>query len=249
MMLSSIFTGVFLLSTIAVPRDLLFAQRGTTASDTLGPIPRELAIAMLGGPATGSPRGPNIMVGSAPPEVPSELLPANGFEILGSVTYTGPGSAGRYTVIGTTTSDTDSILSRLRASWEKAGFKVPGSMQSFGGFVPAESLRPDRSYCRDSVTLGASTSARPQGGSYLRIYLNTGQRTSCNAPPFPAQYTNPMETPLPSLLAPPGMRMNGGGSGGAAGRESSASLQTEMTPGQLLAHYASQMQAQGWTLG
>lgn len=70
---------------------------------------------------------------------------------------------------------------------------------------------------------------------------------------------SPQDLPFPTLVAPPGTKTHPGGSsmsGGCRGEfcgrwaegETRASLDTSETPAALVAHYATQLLAQGWTL-
>ena len=56
---------------------------------------------------------------------------------------------------------------------------------------------------------------------------------------------------FPALEAPAGSRTVGtsGGGGSPDTRETSTTLQTSLTPQQLLAHYAAQLQKSGWSVG
>src|SRR5574338_513366 len=69
--------------TLALISSLAAAQRPGSRSESLEPIPRELALALMSfGPGM-SPN--NLLVGRAPDDIPPELIPP-GAEILGSVT-------------------------------------------------------------------------------------------------------------------------------------------------------------------
>jgi hypothetical protein len=215
-------------------------------------IPKELAIALLGGGRVPGQPPPEIFVGRAPNDFPTSLLPAGSVEILGGIRYsdTPTPRGNRGAAIFILRSNPDSALPAIYAAWERAGWKHPDLSQSRGGFVPAPITRPTF-YCSDSGFVTTVASARPAGGRYLRIDFSGAQ-------PFgPCDRRDPYVRPpnleaysFPTLVAPAGVTTSNSSLGQSSiGREAMAVLETELTPAQILAHYASQLKSAGWTVG
>jgi hypothetical protein len=229
--------------------------------DSNAPVPRELVVALLGagrGPGMDQ-QPPEIVVGRLPTGFPAELVPGN-VEILGGLHFAGTSAmrSRRATVIAIIPSNDKAVVSSLQSAWERAGWTMPRRMQSQGGFVPGgfvpggfvpESFSRPLLFCRDSSYLNAMVSPRPAGGKYLRLDVSTAQMSPCNATLIRDPEAQVDRAAFPALQAPNGVtHVNTSMGGSPFAREGSARLETDMTPAQLIAHYAGQLKAAGWTL-
>lgn len=244
------FTAI-VLATVAYHGTIARGQGRTSAVPDSLVVPRDLVEAIIGGYRTPGTPPPKILVGTLPDDFPRALLSAPNVEILGSVQF-GPlaGRGLRSTVIGVVRENPDSAISALKRIWESHGWKALGAAQSSGGFVPTPMTRPFL-YCSDSSVMTTFATPRSAGGNYLRFDFSTGQGPT----PCAMQAMRPITPPVPdysfpTLVAPAGARsLNNSMGGSASGREASVLLETDMTPTQLIAHYAPQLKTAGWTLG
>lgn len=134
------------------------------------------------------------------------------------------------------------ILTAYEQQVRAAGWSV-GSGSRAGGFMPAGAW-PWRSYQRGRrgpvITVNANDRDRNRTELRLRLEFEVERRMP---PPQPDGWDL-----MPSLLAPPGVAVEGGGGGGGESHWSSqASARTDMPIKDLVEYFASQLDAAGWS--
>lgn len=177
-------------------------------------------------------------VGALPSAFPSTLVPAGPVRIVGGMT------AGDEIMVVFSDS-TRRLTAVLEQQFEQAGFTRPAARPG-SGFSPGSG--PYTYFCKDST----SVSAEPLTGSdrnLARVSYRRMRGGNLCAPgprgPRPSQeYLR-----LPALRPPPGVQVGGsGGGGGSDGVNSRGEISgTALVPGVIVAHYAAQLVAAGWT--
>ncbi|CAN5811852.1 hypothetical protein BH23GEM8_BH23GEM8_09220 [soil metagenome] len=208
-----------------------------------GMVPMELVQHLVPGFSPGESGMPEVHVGIVPEAVASALALPPGARVLGSVIY--PRSS--RTVVAFPSPATAAIaameLRLLSSGWTRltverqSGF-AGGGMGNSAVFCRGDAERiqiaPGRLAGPDRVmTVLHSTDARfsPCEGRTGTL----GSRTS---------------NPIPSLTPPPGARVEGGGSGSGGDRaDARATIWTEESASDLVAHYAAQLVEHGWRAG
>jgi len=235
---------------VSVTPAVTVAQSAAKPPDAHDAIPRELVLALLNlGPGMG---GPDIRVGKAPDNIPSDLLPP-GLEILGSTTQFESS-----VIVLATREQPDSAVSRYEAHLLGAGWTKPPAPQAprLRGFVSASPGqvtydRPDMA-CRGEEFVTYTGTYRRNGGSLVKVTYSRGIRYSmCEARQDVTTYRSPYDAaPVPVLRAPFGAVTTDDNGMSAFGDNSfllSTRLGTRLTPGELVDHYDKQMRSQGWT--
>jgi hypothetical protein len=235
--------------TIAMPV-LAAAQPGTKSAESQEMIPRELAVALLSYSPSMVPN--DIRVGKAPDDIPPELVPA-GLQVLGSMTQFESS-----VIVLVAPQPPDSAIALIQNGLLGIGWTRPPIPQTRprSGFVPANDLsgayeRPEI-VCRADAFASFTSAYRRSGGSIVKISYNRGARFSaCKAPPDANTYRSPMEdAPIPTLRAPAGSITANGGAGMNGSMNNvtvSTRLSTRLKPGEVVAHYDTQMISAGWT--
>ena len=227
-----------------------FPARDTT------PVPRELAVALIqqyGG------ANPTIVVGRLPDSSLAPVVPS-GARILGGIASGGRrGPGGTSTTILEVTETPDSILNVIESTLERLEWRRPPMMRDpgeRGGFVMSSfpvmfGGRGTMSvaFCSDSALLTATASGAFDV-SIVRLMLNSEARGMCDERQDVAWRRMQM-LELPTLRPPPGASPTGGhgSSGGNDYRETSVQLGTRLSAAEVMAHFAPQLEEQGWTLG
>lgn len=246
----SVVLSMLFLASFGNSGDAAQAQQTSRAREQGGAVPRELVVAIIGGSRMTGPV-PELFVGRLPDGFPAELLPPKPLDILGGVRYPAQMPFGtRTTTIAVIRSNPDSALAAMHTAWVRSGWQHPYSGNpAMGGFITSPVTRPNLFYCTDSAFLTASTTPRAAGGSYVRVDLTTGQRsTPCSPQPVRPLPQYP-DIRMPTLVAPLGVKLSDNASSGSGwAREASTILETDMSPAELVAHYANQLTEQGWTL-
>jgi hypothetical protein len=224
--------------TFAAPAFLLL-MTGACARNrqsTVVSLPAPLVTALIndrGGATRGSPQ---FTVGSLPAGYPATLVPTGPVTIVGGMT------AGNE-IVAIFADSTRRLAAVLEQTFERAGFIRPAP-RATQGFSSAGG--PYSFFCNDSVMV----SAEPLAGSvrnFARVsYRRVRVGTACpTVDPPPPEH----QLALPALRPPVGVQVRGshGGSGGD-GVDSSAEITgPTLVPSVILAHYAAQLVAAGWT--
>lgn len=200
-------------------------------------IPAPLVAALLGEPIGGG-AARDIAVGTLPPGFPESLVPAGPVEILG-------GMVQGQTITVILADSTRRLAAVAEEQFERAGYTRPRERPGSGFFA---ARGPYTFFCRDNETVAAAPIA---GAQHHHVRLTYRRLTGGNA--F-CDRVSPEPTAdrlvLPELVAPPGLRVrtSGGGGSGSGGVESHAeAVGTRLVPAAVVAHYAKQLVAAGWT--
>jgi hypothetical protein len=230
------------------------AQPGPKPADPQDMIPRELAIALLSYSPGMAPN--DIRVGKAPDDIPPELVPP-GVQVLGSMTQ-----FENSVIVLAAPLAPDSAIALIETGLLGSGWTRPPMPQGRprNGFVPANDLsgtydRPQM-VCHGDAFASLTGTYRRSGGSIVKISYNRGARYSaCKTQPDANAYRSSTDdAPIPTLRAPEGSMMLGGGSGvtsrpgiGTSNVTMSTQLTSKLKPAEVVAHYDKQMIAAGWT--
>jgi hypothetical protein len=206
-------------------------------------IPLPLATALLNdrGIPTATRPAPRFAVGTLPDRYPVTLVPTGPVAIVGGMT-TGD------EVVAVFADSTRRLSAVFEELFTRDGFNRPPSSPG-AGFSPRSG--PYSYFCRDSETV----SAQPLTGANRNLVrvdyrVIRAQRACATADAFATHGL----LHLPELTPPPGARVSGshGASGGDGGPSSTISSSADLTgaalvPSAILAHYAAQLSAAGWT--
>lgn len=239
-------TGCLAGSTIAAAQ---LPARDTTA------IPRDLAAALI--TYTYGVYDPTFVIGRLPNPGIAPLIPP-GARILGGMTRGGRRGGGENsTTILEVRETPDSILNVIEVTLERLGWRRPpmtmGRGRGEGGFVSRETMVGPRhamsfAFCSDSSYI--TVSATPAGQlSFVRLVTSSDAPMMCDERRGRMMPQAVVE--LPTLVPPPGASTVGGhGSGGSDdSAESAVELSSRLSAADMVAHFAMQLEQQGWTLG
>lgn len=142
-------------------------------------------------------------------------------------------------------------LERLPDVLAGLGWTRPAELeQPGGGFRAAEPDGAPLQWCGQGRLLSAS-GLDHESGAYLRLAFGDGQRSMCNQEVVESRQNRlrlrPARIGLPSLRAPEGSVLRGGGSGMSGSHaQSEALIRTDLSAAALAAHFADQLAAEGW---
>lgn len=237
---------------------LVFPMAAGAQADTAF-VPRELATALVSTTDYSSSRA-RIVVGAFPTPVMASLVPPRGRVLGGLVHEDRRGNATRFTGLVSFLESPDSVATLFEQRMAQAGMEPPAmasSMGGRGGFASAAIIGIGRErplmFCADSASVTASVTEYSTG-SLLRITTQTSTRNTICDMQRSARVTGMIGGPdrieLPTLRPPRGAAGGPGGGGGSGTRQSSsAQYIARESVAELIAHFAPQLQEQGWTLG
>jgi hypothetical protein len=217
------------------------------------PIPRDLALALIG--ATFGYSEPALVIGRLPNPAMAPLIPP-GARILGGLSHGGRRRSGENnTTIIEVRETPDSIMNVLESTFERLGWRRPAMIADpaeRGGFVTRTIIGgpfggTTVGFCSDSSFVTAT--ATPAG------HVTIVRLSAMDATFMCDERRNEMRRfamlELPRLVPPPGASSIGGGgsSGSDNTRETSVELSSRLTAAEMIAHFAPQLETQGWTLG
>jgi hypothetical protein len=220
------------------PAFLLVIAAGCAGAGRPAPpsIPVPLAAALMDGWPSPARPPREFTVGTLPPGYPATLVPPGPVRIVGGMT-----AGDQITVIFA--DSTRRLAAVLEQHFQHAGFTRPAPSRG-SGFSTGSG--PYSFFCKDSAVV----SAEPLTGSERHLarvsYRRVRGRSPCatfDAEPLPGHLR------LPALTPPPGVHVRRSGSG-SAGDEVNSRAQlsgTALVPAAVLAHYAAQLVAAGWT--
>jgi hypothetical protein len=185
---------------------------------------------------------PDIVVGRMPTGFPEGVVPA-GARVVG-------GASGGYgtTAVVAVAQPAREAEAALRQALATAGWTDANRERQQSGFISSSQELPTI-FCRGETALNIAALPRDGGGSYLRLAQYSPQQgySPCEQEQLRPNRGN---SHVPALVGPPGARVHGMGTSTSfpEGSESTRGrVTTSMTPAQLLAHYAPQLQQAGWT--
>ncbi len=206
-------------------------------------IPIELARAMVGSPFGESEGRTRFFVGAPPGGLPSAIAIPEGARIVG-----GRISESGVTAVLAMNGQASIALDSITARMTRAGWKMP-PMEPRPGFVQYGPRGAGAWLCSDSAVVMANPAGRGTNANYLTVTHRRRERfDACEPRAQDGRFEPDLE--IPALQPPPGVRsMGGGGGGGGRDIHSATRLETTLDPTALLAHYAPQLRAAGWTVG
>ena len=198
-------------------------------------LPTPLVTALIDDRSSPTRAAPDYTVGRLPPGYPVTLVPSGPVRIVGGMTTGNE-------VIAVFADSTRRLAAVFEQLFEQAGFTRPAPSPG-SGFSSASG--PYSFFCGDS----GAVSAEPLVGSnrsFARVSYRRMQGASCRV--FD-RTPSPHELPLPELRPPAGAHVtrSHGGSGGEGVNSSAEMSGTDLLPSTILAHYAAQLVAAGWT--
>jgi hypothetical protein len=235
----------------------LVALAGGSRARAQETVPKELALA-LNAAAT---EGGDILVGAMPADLARDFPLPNGGRVLGSLITTS-----YVQVVVALPGGPDSALAYARRTLLEHGWLAPDPMQPrTGGLQYAPSIQLPRYFCRpgsvppDAISI--ATSFYGPTTTLLRLSRSrnpvceqaaAGQRGFAERVEF-VGISGPGQSPFAGVppLFPPGEVRNAAvacrSTSGMGGRSSQGQqLQSALSPGEILAHYAKQLDSAGW---
>ncbi len=202
-------------------------------------IPEALARALI---AQGYEQagGPTIVVGRVPEGWPAELVPPPPVTVLG-----GTSVASTLQAVFQYPADAEDPLDDFHTALASRGFTLP--KMAFGeGFRNSTIVM----LCRESLLAQVRVQTLDAGGAVVIVSLSPGAGICTGEfPGRPMRARDRMEMPLMKL--PPGVKRSSGGGccGGGDHTTHNISLITPVSCEEILAWYAEQLRAEGWTAG
>jgi hypothetical protein len=218
------------------------------------PIPRDLALALIG--STFGRSEPALVIGRLPNPAMAALIPP-GARVLGGISHGGRRRSGENnTTILEVRETPDSIINVLESTFERLGWRRPTMIADpaeRGGFVTRTIIGggpfggTSVGFCSDSSFVTAT--ATPAGHVTIVRLMAMDEGFMCDERRSAMHRFVQIE--LPRLVPPPGASSIGGGgsSGSDNTRETSVELSSRFTAAEMVAHFAPQLETQGWTLG
>lgn len=199
-------------------------------------IPAPLVSALIDDRGSPARPAPNYAIGTLPPGYPVALVPAGPVTIVG-------GMATGDQIVAVFSDSTRRLAAVLEQLFEKAGFVRPAPTPA-SGFSGGSG--PYSYFCADSGTVSA-TPLTGANRTFVRVtYQRMYRGFSCRVH---ERTVTPTQLVLPELRPPAGVhvtRSHGGSS--SDGIDASAEVTGNMlVPSVILAHYANQLVAAGWT--
>jgi hypothetical protein len=216
---------------------LTLASPSTAQTQSTDTIPKELVSLLLRGP--GSYPGDNfdIKIG-APENFPADLLPAG---VKPAVSTTSE----RYVTV---IAEAPNLSSKETLAFEREltarGWINPSAMSMRG--LLSSSMMPSLNVCKGDQYAMLTFSPRAAGGSYIRVSLNNDpRRGSCINTPRPMSFFADVD--VPQMFPPANVRAMGGGtSSGTDHYDQTVRMETTMSPGDVAAYYAGELEKAGW---
>ena len=209
------------------------------------PALREFIARALDYPSPEGTDGLTVLIGALPESLPLELPVPQGSRVIGSTIR--DSQLGGTEIVLDVDLPPDGVLGfyqeeLLRAGWEEAPQQPYG-----GGFVSAS--WPTANFClnQDEAQISINAFEIPDEATDVRLHIQSPVQYSACDPQVYGPYDEGSAT-IPELVSPSGSVVQSGGSSSGDGMaDTSAVLQTELSPGELASQYADQLVEIGWT--
>jgi hypothetical protein len=192
----------------------------------------------------GSSQDMTVYIGNMPKDLPYDLPTPDDARIIGSIT----GSWVDYMLIFETSLPPESIHEFYAQNLTDKGWHEGPTNQGQGGFVSTSDLF--RGYCHedDGAFLNVETPSISAEKTSIRLNLDVSPHPyNCDAAPVSSGSS--YENLIPQLEAPTGTLIQGASSGGSdRDAEVTASLQSDLSPVELVEFYNEQLLASGWKM-
>jgi hypothetical protein len=203
-------------------------------------VPEELVAALLTGFVAPGREFPEIVVGRVPDEMPFEVpLPPNA-RVVGAISRPTFGTL----VLSVPERPLDAMKA-YRDFLRRTGWDDPGREHGTG-FEPPRTVHSG-TFCQgESRSISTAAAQRSDKETFLQVqYREASGRSLCDQ----TQFENPRfeRGPMPTLYPPQNTSIVDASVGGGRNHsEASARLETDLDPAQLVAHYGTQLRADGW---
>jgi len=208
---------------------------------------RQLAGRLLTHPDPSDPLTVDLLPAGYPEDLPPELVDRTELRFLGSLVRRRSGALVGAELVFEGPGEPEVVIANYETvlvglGWERLDRTGPRG----GGFEPqglgAMSSLVDR---KKSAVLFLHAMDREGGGTELRVRYDADHAVEMIA--NMGHGMPPEASMLPRLKPPPGVKFHPEGGGGGGGRwKSEARAQTEMSPMELEAYFAKQLEAAGW---
>jgi len=215
---------------------VIIAACATSPHVTTMSLPAPLVTALISDRGTATRPAPAYVVSSLPPRYPLALVPSKPAIIVGGMTNGDE-------IVAVFADSTRRLAAVLEELFVSRGFTRPAPTPG-SGFMRGGG--PYTFFCLDSATIAAE----PLTGanrSLVRVTYRVvrGQRMCPTADP---SWSDNAQLHIPELTPPAGVRVGISRGGNGEGASSSTELSgTDLVPASILAHYAAQLSAAGWT--
>ena len=192
----------------------------------------------------GSSGDMTVYIGSTPEDIPYDIPVPDDAHTIGSII----GGWYDHMLLFDSSLDATAIREFYSKNLGEKGWQQVPSNAGQGGFVSQSDLY--RGYCREEgkAYLSVETPSIPEGKTSIRISLDTSPDPHmCNPEAANTGYSH--QDLLPQLKAPEGTLVQGGGAGMSdKDAEISATLESNLSPAELLDFYNQQLTDAGWKI-
>jgi len=192
----------------------------------------------------GSSQDMTVYIGSMPKDLPYDLPTPDDARMIGSIT----GSWVDYMLIFDTNLPSKSIHEFYAKTLIEKGWNEAPTNQGQSGFVSQSDLYSGYCHEDDDVFLNVETPSISDGKTSIRLNLDISPHPyNCDAAAVSSGYS--YEKLIPQLEAPNGTLIQSGGAGSSDhDAEVTASLQSDLSPVELVDFYNQQLLASGWKM-
>ena len=212
-------------------------------------VPRSLVERLLApeDPFSTEPEQATIFVGRLPEGLPVEIPIPDGFEVLGGWTRGGGrGGEEEIEIVLDAAMPAGEAVDAFRTRTSAGGWSEPEQPGMGHGGFGSRPLGETALFCRTErgPALFVRARDRRNAPTSVRLMLVTGTRHS---PCSPRSRGPHFESVIPDLSPPPGSRvLPQGGGGSDDDAHSTATLETDLDPAAIGAHYDAQLEEAGW---
>ena len=190
-----------------------------------------------------------ILIEDLPEDLPFELPLPQGARAIGSITVAWPGTEPTYThrLVIDTTLQPEALLEFFAENLTAAPWEHLSTMNS-SGFVEG-GIATDMYCYGDDTTVNINAWRLPAGSTDLQIYIDQDTGSAMCGGGLDMTTTNPALGMLPRLPRPDGVSIESPQYNNAGRNKAftSATLRTDLLPGELIELYNDGLAAQGWT--
>lgn len=192
----------------------------------------------------GSSQDMTVYIGSMPKDLPYDLPTPDDARMIGSIT----GSWVDYMLIFDTNLPSKSIHEFYAKTLIEKGWNEAPTNQGQSGFVSQSDLYSGYCHEDDDVFLNVETPSISDGKTSIRLNLDISPHPyNCDAAAVSSGYS--YEKLIPQLEAPNGTLIQSGGAGSSDhDAEVTASLQSDLSPVELVDFYNQQLLTSGWKM-
>lgn len=204
-------------------------------------VPQELVAALLVGMVAPESTNPEIVVGRLPDDLPFEVPRPEKARVVGALARSKSG-----TLVFSVAEPPLEAMKAYRELLRRTGWDDPGRERG-SGFQPPP-IAYSGMFCQgEKRSISTTAAERSDGQTMLQVrYAESGRYSPCDDRQRENMFSP--RGPMPTFYPPRGASIVDGNVGGGRNyMEASARLKTELRPAQLLAHYAAQLRADGWT--